>query len=296
MTEKKSRYALLLTISFIWGAQFVFNKAALESFSSILIAASRASIGMLTLSIILSFLKPKESIIENVPISFKLIAQFFLIGLFEATIPFYLVAWGQHYVSSAVAALLIGTIPIMVIILLTFLRYEKITLFHIISVILGFLGVVILFSDGSQQIDLRLHILGELAVLGGAFSFAASLILIKKLPPMNYIRAARNILFWSSIQMLPFLFVSTNFMEKNPGILAFSSILVLGVFCAGLVYVLYIRLIVQAGAAFASFTNYLVPLLGIILGVCFFKEELHWNMIISMLLILSALLINEIKN
>lgn len=295
MANTKSRYGLLLIISFLWGSQFVFNKIALQSFSSITIAMGRASVGMLTLSLILFLLKSNHSESNQAPFSFKLLTLFFFIGLTEATLPFYLIAWGQHYVSSAIAAVLIGTIPIMVIILLAILRYEKITLFHVASVILGFLGIFVLFFNGLRTSDFLAYILGELAVLGGAFSFALSLILIKKLPPMNHIWAARNILLCASLQILPVFLFSTKTLLAHPPFSAYLSVLSLGVFCAGIAYVLYVKLVVQVSAAFASFTNYLIPLFGVAFGLFFFKEQLHWSIMISILLIFSALVVSEMK-
>ena len=287
---------LLLAVSFIWGSQFTFNKMALYVFTSNEIAILRSLIGMLTLSVLWRLI-PKQFGKENFKIekSFRFHIQIFVIALFEATIPFLLVPWGQQYIDSSIAAVLMGTIPIFVAMIAIFFAQESIKLNTIFSIFIGFCGIMILLLPGLRHADLFSHIIGELAILGGAFSFAISLFLIKKLPNVSPILSARNILFWASIQMLPFVFFQHSHLHNLSNALSWFSIIVLGVFCAGIVYVLYIILINNAGTTIASFSNYLVPFVGFILGIAVFKEQIKLNFIIALILIFIALLSNEIK-
>ncbi|ERI10146.1 hypothetical protein HMPREF0083_01760 [Aneurinibacillus aneurinilyticus ATCC 12856] len=73
------------------------------------------------------------------------------------------------------------------------------------------------------------------------------------------------------------------------------AVIVLGTVQAGIVYMLYYILINRTGATFASLTNYLVPLFGVILGTVFLDEHLKWSDIAALLLILISLGVNEIK-
>jgi len=69
------------------------------------------------------------------------------------------------------------------------------------------------------------------------------------------------------------------------------SVITLGIFSSGIVYLLYLRLIRLAGASFTSLSNYLVPLVGTFLGVYFFSEPFTLNIMVSLLLIIAALFI-----
>ena len=56
---------------------------------------------------------------------------------------------------------------------------------------------------------------------------------------------------------------------------AMGAVAMLGIFCTGLVYFLYMALIQKAGPTFASFSNYLVPLFGVMLGALFLGEQIQ---------------------
>ncbi|NKB46256.1 MAG: EamA family transporter [Legionellales bacterium] len=228
--------------------------------------------------------------IKNVPFRLKT----FIIGFFEATIPFLLVAWGQQYVDSAIASILIGTIPIFTVAIIICLPRESFTLGNILSVIIGFIAVIVLLFPGISQDSISVNILGASAILIGALSFATSLILIKKLPAISPILCARTILFWASLQILPIALWQSNYTFSHIHLSGWFSILFLGIFCGGIVYLFFVLLINRAGPAVASLSNYLVPFVGVGLGVIVFQEKLSQYALIALILIVSALLINEI--
>ena len=280
---------LLFAVSIIWGAQFAFNKIALPYFAPTEIAFIRSIVGMLTLSVLwwLTSKNYKKSFapIEN---KLKFNVLLFSIALFEATIPFLLIPWGQQHIDSSIAAILIGTIPIFVV-LINFIYTKSIRFRALFSVLLGFTGVAILLLPGASTDKFFSHIQGELAVLAGAISFAISLFLIRKLPAISEIMSARIILLWATIQIVPFLLLKNPQIPVAVDLAALSAVTILGVFCAGIVYVFYVMLANRAGVVFASFSNYLVPLIGFSFGILLFKEAIQVNFIVALALILAAL-------
>ena len=60
-----------------------------------------------------------------------------------------------------------------------------------------------------------------------------------------------------------------------PSLAVWSSILVLGLVCTSLAYIIYFRLIANVGATNASLVTYLIPASAIILGAVFFGETLE---------------------
>jgi drug/metabolite transporter (DMT)-like permease len=281
--------SLLLAVSTIWGAQFVFNKFALFSFTPIEIAFYRSIIGALTLSFVWLCVtkKYKENsfVIEK---KIKLHALLFGIAFFEATLPFLLIPWGQQRIDSSIAAILIGTIPIFVV-LINLLLVKKSNWKELLSITVGFSGIMILLLPGTSNINFLAHIWGELAVLAGACSFAISLFLIRKLPPISEIVSSQRILSWAAVQIMPFLLLQSPHAPLPQTMTALGALVILGVFCAGIVYVFYVMLVKRAGIVFTSFSNYLVPLIGFLLGLFLFKEPVQFNFIVALFLILSAL-------
>lgn len=289
MAATTVNYLLLLGVGMIWGSQFMLNELAITAFTPAVIAAGRAVIGFLTLSILVLVTSgdPPPERPRPTPGLWRL---YFLIGLFEATLPFTLVAWGQQRVDSALAAILMGTVAIFAIILAAvFVRGERLRLGNALGVALGFLGVVVLIGP-EALLGILDNVLGELAVLAGALSFAISLLLIKRLPAdLPVMVKARNILLCASLQIVPLTLVLERGASLHPTWQAVLAVLALGMLCAGVVYVLFVALIDRAGPTFASFSNFLVPLVGVLLGVLFLGERLETSDLIALALIIAGL-------
>ncbi len=282
---------LLLVVSLLWGTQFMFNELALQSFTPTIITFARCLIGVVTLSVagFLFTKRGQSNHQKTLPFYHMPHGQLFIIALFEATFPFLLIVWGQQHIDSSTAAILISTIPIFVI-LINFFKQKRICIRLTISVLLGFVGVAVLLLPTTGTFNLIQHIVGALAILSGACCFAISLFLIKRLPALSKIACSRTILLWASVQMLGLLYFSHQSIHFNDiKILSLFALIILGVFCTGIVYVCYIMLVRQAGVVFTSFANYLVPLIGFTLGILLLGEPLHLHFIMAMGLILLAL-------
>ncbi|MCP3764717.1 DMT family transporter [Domibacillus sp. A3M-37] len=284
-------YLLLIGIGIIWGLQFMFNEWALSSIPPTTIAASRSLIGAIILSIFLIGQRRNQSFIQSFhgPWFF-----YFIIGLTEAAIPFSLVAWGQGQIDSGTAAILMGTIPVFTIVLTKiFIPKEQLTKGSLLSVIIGFIGIWILISPTSVS-GLQNSLWGELAVLGAALSFSISLILINKLPDISPIATSRNILIGASTYLVPASLLIDQPWNIQTSILSLFFLLILGTMCGGIVYVMYVMLIVRAGATFTSLNNYLVPVIGTMIGIGFLGEKLTWSTIVALVLIIIAMISNEL--
>jgi drug/metabolite transporter (DMT)-like permease len=66
-------------------------------------------------------------------------------------------------------------------------------------------------------------------------------------------------------------------------------VVALGVLSTGIAYVLNYRLIQDEGPTAASMTNYLTPVVAVLLGIAFVDEQLTWNLIIGTAMILVGL-------
>jgi drug/metabolite transporter (DMT)-like permease len=70
-------------------------------------------------------------------------------------------------------------------------------------------------------------------------------------------------------------------------------VVALGVLSTGIAYVLNYRLIQDEGPTAASMTNYLTPVVAVLLGIAFVGERLTWNLVIGTAMILVGLWIAE---
>lgn len=288
-----SQYLLLTLIGAIWGGQFVLNKIALPYFSSLEIATGRIFFGLLTLSVLLWFF-PNKLTQKNAPMQIVkprfLWIQYGLIGIFEAILPFFLTAWGQQQVNSSVAAILMGTVPIFTMIFsITWFKSEAWSLGKVLSVMLGFIGCVVLIDPIHLNSSGLGNILGELAILASSISFAMSIVLIKKLNIISPVRAVRNILLVAVIPIFILTIIIAKPWQLHFNLPATLALIILGSCCGGVVYVMYVFLIKRAGPTFASLSNYLVPLFGMLFGIFLGGEKFYLYELMALLIIAMAL-------
>lgn len=104
---------------------------------------------------------------------------------------------------------------------------------------------------------------------------------------------ARNVLVMASIQLFIVAIITTPFTLDKVSLHAAGSIIYLGVMCAGVVYYLYMMSIKNSGAVFTSMTNYLVPAVGVLIAALMTNESIQTTTWIALIIILSALLINQ---
>ncbi|SJN59247.1 EamA family transporter [Vibrio ruber] len=284
----KNKYLLLALIGLIWGSQFIFQKIALTALSPQLIGVGRAVVGFLTLFIICKVLKVRSQGNTSWVI-------YMLIGLLEASIPFTLVPWGQQYVPSSIASVLIGTIPFFVILFTPLLSSGRISRASIMSVVIGFLGLLSLFAPGILEGEGTINFWGPVAILIGAASFGIALLLLSKCGDEHPLIVARNVLGSASLQILLITLVTGVKLPSSVTSDAILSVAYLGVMCAGFVYFLYMILITEAGPIFTSLTNYLVPTFGVLIGFVFAQEHVGLNTWVALLLILVAVAFNQGK-
>ena len=285
------KYFYLFAIGLIWGSQFLFQQQAVNDLSPIWVAAGRAVIGAVTL-ILLAALFGLRSQSEQGKSKRQL--TYFAIAFLEATVPFVGVAWGQQFLDTAVVAILMGTIPFFTILLSPIvIRGAQITSAGLMSVTIGFTGLVALFypqlTSGSEGSSLT----AALVIIGASACFGVALLLLKKISDENPILVARNVLTSAAAQLL----IIASFIQA-PWTLELTtggaiSVFYLGVMCAGVVYFLYMALIAEAGPVFASLNNYLVPLVGVLLGATFNNELLPVTTWFALGLICVALAVNQ---
>ncbi|MCP4330903.1 MAG: EamA family transporter [Alphaproteobacteria bacterium] len=284
-------YLLLLSLGLIWGAQFLFIEIAIAAVPPALVAAARIVVGAAVITLLARILAGRLHGIDAaaLPPGLRPWVHFSLIGLFEATIPFFLMAWGQQHIHSSIAAILLGTVPLFTLALSAlFVPGEGLRLASVIGVLLGFAGVAILIGPEAFS-GFVADIAGELALLGASLSFAIAYVLIKLLPPMPLMTKARNLLWCASIQIVIVALIVDDRWDFTLTADALLAILALGALCSGIVFIPFVALINRAGPTFASLNNALIPPIGLLLGVVFLGEPLTWQALLAMAVIVLGL-------
>jgi len=258
-------FFLLTLLALIWSSAFFNIKIATYSYGPITIAFLRVFFGTIPLLIICFFNKIKiEAFSKDWP-------WFASIGFINLVVPFFLIAYGIKNVQSNLAAILMASTPLSAATLAHFFtKNEKINLIKILGVLIGFSGIVFLFSD-NILINENNFTYALLILFGSTFYVIGGLLTLKISNKKNE-NVTASILIWGTIFLIPI----TAFTEKpwnlNPSIDSTISLVYLGVVATGFAWLLRFRILKNNGLVFQAQVAYLIPIFGIILGYIFLKE------------------------
>ena len=161
--SKPFDYFLLTILAFIWASAFFNIKIATYSYGPLTIALLRIFFGAIPVILLCFFKKIK---IEAFSKDWYWFAS---IGIINLVIPFFLIAYGVQKVQSNLAAILMASTPLSATILAHFFtKYEKINFTKVIGVLIGFFGIIVLFSE-NVLIDNENFLYALMILLGSTF-------------------------------------------------------------------------------------------------------------------------------
>jgi drug/metabolite transporter (DMT)-like permease len=204
----------------------------------------------------------------------------------EISIPFPLIALGEQHVASSLAAILIASVPLIIALLaLRFDPTERATGARLFGLLLGFGGVVALVGlDVSGQSD---ELLGALAILGAAVGYAIGPLVLKhRLVELDPRATMGGSLAIASLILAPAAAVTAPSEAPTAG--AVASIVVLGLVCTAIAFVIFNVLIGEAGPGKALVITYVNPLVAVALGVTLLGERPGAGAVAGLLLILAG--------
>jgi len=266
MREPKTiDYVLLVILALIWSSAFFNIKIATYSYGPVTIAFLRILFGAIPVVGLCLFKKIKIEAFS------KDWHWFALIGMVNLVIPFFLIAYGVQKVQSNLAAILMASTPLSATVLAHFFTSnEKINYTKIFGVLLGFSGIVFLFSDNILINDN--NFLSALIIFFASTFYVIGGLLTLKISNKKNENVTASILIWGTIFLIPI----TAFTEKpwnlNPSIDSTISVIYLGVVATGLAWLLRFRILKNNGLVFQAQVAYLIPIFGIILSYIFLKE------------------------
>jgi drug/metabolite transporter (DMT)-like permease len=281
-TKIVSAYILLCLI---WGTTWVGIKASLESLTPFMSAGIRF---FLASFVILIIMKINGIKLQTDKLSIKL---YLLMGFFSFIIPFGLVYWAQQFVPSGLAAVLFAVYPFFVAIFSYFrIPEEKIGLIKISGIILGFTGIVIIFSDSFGQ-DLSDYILGMIAiVLSGIMQANIAVTLKKSGGHLHSLSMNLIPMILAGFFMTSFSFFYENVFSNIFDLNAVLSVSYLAIFGSIVTFTSFYWLLKRVNVVILSLIAFVTPIVALIAGWIFYGEQLNNRHLIGSSLVLLGLL------
>ena len=273
-----STFCRLLLLSAIWGASFLFMRIGAPVLGPTLLIFCRVGLAAIFLLCISHY--RKKSL--RVSMHWK---HYLILGLFNSAVPFLLFAYAAQTISASLLSILNATAPIWATVIGAIWFRVRLNRKIVTGMSLGLIGVALLSQLEIRQLP-NTGIAPIAAGLAAAMSYGMA---------TNYAKTTKNVepfanahgSMWGAtlLLVLPITLTSAPVMEP-PSHYVIFSVLILGIVCSGIAYLLYFRLISDLGAASALSVTFLIPVFGILWGWLFLNEHIGWHTVIGTAIVL----------
>ncbi len=269
-------YTLLVILALIWASAFFNIKIATESFGPITIAFLRVFFGSIPVLLLCFYKKIKIEAFS------KDWYWFVIIGFVNLVLPFFLIAYGVKSVQSNLAAILMSTTPLSSTILGHFYtKNEKFNLVKTFGILIGFSGIIYLFSDNLLINDS--NFISALLILLGSTCYVVGGVLTLKISKKKNENVTGSILIWAVLILIPFVYFIEKPWNSIPSVESTISVVYLGMVSTGVAWLLRFKILKDNGLIFQSQVSYLIPIFGTILSYIFLKEIITPKVLLSLL-------------
>jgi drug/metabolite transporter (DMT)-like permease len=262
---KPQDLAELVLLAALWGGSFLFMRIGAPEFGAVALVAVRVALAAAALLPLLAL----RGQLNELAVHWKPIA---IVGVLNSALPFLLFTYAALSINAGLSAVFNATAPLWGALVAWLWLADKPGASRTLGLAIGFAGVAWLawdkasFKAGAESTGLAviaclaatlcygiganytkrtLHAASPLAVAAGSQAAASVALLLPA------------VLWWPS---------------TTPSAASWWGVLVLGVVCTGIAYLLYFRLIAHVGPAKAIAVTYLIPLFGVLWGGLFLGE------------------------
>lgn len=283
-------WLLLLSLVVLWGSAFATTKVALQTIAPEWTVALRILLAACVL------LPATWLAGQSLPREGRHWVWLAALAICGNIAPFYAISWGQQHIASSLAGVLVGSIPLVTLLLAhIFVPGERLTPMRTIGFLTGFAGLLLIIGpDALTSMETSgIKLWAQLAVLAGALFYATNSIIARRAPNMPVLSKSAGVLLLGGILSTPIAAIAEPAPFADASSLSIAAILALGLFPTALATLIFFRLIDRAGPSFASLINYLVPVFALTAGVLVMGEHASYEMLGGLALILSGIAVSE---
>lgn len=284
----RQAWALLMLLSVIWGASFLFIEMALVVMGPVSLVFFRVLIGALTLFFYLRLAK------ISLPKSLKFWAPVTLMGALNNAIPFSLIAYGQLFITGGMASIInANTAFFGVVVAALFIADERLSWSRFLGVLIGISGVVIV-AGPAELLALDFTSIGQLAVILATLSYAFASVWGKlRLQGYHGAVTAFGMMATASLLLLPVMLIK----EGVPHFALDGTMIIvaigLGVIGTAGAYLLYFKILALAGASNLMLVTIIVPVFAVLLDGLVLAQYLPVEALIGFVVIAIGLAVMD---
>jgi drug/metabolite transporter (DMT)-like permease len=276
---RRADVARLIALAAIWGGSFMFVRIT----APVIGPAATADWRMLVAGVALAVY---FRIVGFDPQWRRHGGQYVLVGLMNSAAPFLLYAYAALELSAGLMAVLNATSPMFGALLSALFLSERLSARRVAGLALGIAGVALVSRPESG-----VGWMGIAAALGASLLYGLTGVYLRRFAKDVPSRGmAVGTQLSGGLLLLPLVAVLPP-PEPVTAIVA-ANVLVLGLICGAVAYLLYFRLIADIGPTRALTVTYLIPIFGVLWGALFLGETLSVAMLAgAALVILGTILV-----
>lgn len=258
----RTEWILLAALAALWGSSFYFFKILVATLPPFTVVLGRVGLAALVLNLWCA-VRPGRA-----PVPARTWGAFAIMGLLNNVIPYTLIAFGETRIASGVASILNATTPVFTVFVAHLLTTnETLTPAKAAGVALGFLGVTVLIGADAFAGLGRGDVIGELACLIAALSYAFAGLYGRRFRGMSPVTVATGQITASAVMLIPLAaIVDRPWTLSMPGASAWAALAGLALLGTVLAYILYFRILATAGATNLLLVTFLLPVTALLLG------------------------------
>jgi drug/metabolite transporter (DMT)-like permease len=279
----KRYWPMLLTLAALWGASYLFIKVAVEDIPPAPMMAVRTLLAAAVLLGYLAWRLGRTRAVADLRSAWRHCA---VLGLLNAALPFWLIAWGEQHIDSGLAAVVQASVPIFnALILLRVIPHERVSASRALGLAIGIVGVAVV--TGIHPSGGWWAIAGALAIVASSLSYASAGVYgqLAVSGTAGPVLAAGSMLVGGMILLPVALF---QLPSSAPDLEATASLLALTLLGTAFAQLVLYRLLALHGSARLSLVTYLMPGFALVYGTLILDEELTLWTLGGLVLILSG--------
>ena len=279
----KRYWPMLLVLAALWGASYLFIKVAVEDIPPAPMMAVRT---LLAAAILLGYLAWRLGWTRAGAELRAAWRHCAVLGVLNAALPFWLIAWGEQHIDSGLAAVVQASVPIFnALILLRVIPHERVSLGRALGLAIGIVGVAVV--TGIHPSGGWWAIAGALAIVASSLSYASAGVYgqLAVSGTAGPVLATGSMLVGGLI-LLPFALFQLP--SSAPDLEATASLLALTLLGTAFAQLVLYRLLALHGSARLSLVTYLMPGFALVYGAVILDEKLTFSTLGGLVLILAG--------
>lgn len=273
----KSAFYLLL-LAAIWGSSFLFMRIGAPVFGPVWMIEMRIGFAALFLGVIAFAFKKHLYLAKHW-------RHYLILGLLSAALPFLCYGFAASDLSASLMSIINATTPVFGTVISAIYFRQKLASSTVIGLILGIVGVAVIVGFDAELFKTDAW-MSVLIVLGAPFCYGLTSTFTQVSKGVEPLPNAYGTMLMGTIILLPMLMFYQPLAE--PTIEITLAVVMLGVVCTGVAYLIFFRLLNEIGTSSTLTVTFLVPVFGVMWGVIFLDEAVGWHTLVGTLLVIAG--------